>query len=459
MNGNQNKTLPSTDRQYSRSRMMKFLLPSIIGVLIFMTPIKHDDQYTILVGILIGWISNSFESLLVETVIGVTVIAVLGNIYYLLAKPDWQRRNPILYAAFSATPAWLLLRTVGALFGLMVYFEFGPELIWGESTGHAVFNDIGTAMLVVFVTACMFMPFLTEFGFTEFIGTLAGNVFSRLFKLPGRAAVDATASFVGAASVGLLITINQYERGQYSAREAASVATNFSVVSISFSLVMAQVAKIDHIFLSWYLTVCIACFLCAVIMVRIPPLSRIPETYFEPVGKQVQEFAGQDTPLLKRCLYGAMERAKSGPGPRIFIRSALHSLASVTFGIIGPTMALATATTIIVFHTPVFEILTYPILWLLEMVGVPEFSTAAPGFLAGFLDQFMPVLIASNIQSELTRFILAGFSVSQLIFMAEVGILILHSSLPLNFKDLLIIFLMRTAILFPIFLVAGLLLI
>jgi nucleoside recognition membrane protein YjiH len=53
------------------------------------------------------------------------------------------------------------------------------------------------------------------------------------------------------------------------------------------------------------------------------------------------------------------------------------------------------------------------------------------------------------------RFILAGFSVSQLIYMADVGVIILRSSIPLRFRDLVVIFCLRTIILFPIFLIVG----
>ena len=78
-----------------------------------------------------------------------------------------------------------------------------------------------------------------------------------------------------------------------------------------------------------------------------------------------------------------------------------------------------------------------------------------PGFLVGFFDQFLPALLAKGIESEMARFILAGLSVCQLIYMAEVGVLILYSSLPLNFWQLLAIFIIRTIIVFPVFLIAG----
>lgn len=64
--------------------------------------------------------------------------------------------------------------------------------------------------------------------------------------------------------------------------------------------------------------------------------------------------------------------------------------------------------------------------------------------------------LAVNVDSELARFLLAGLSVTQLIFMAEVGVLILRSSLPLGLGDLLLIFALRTLIVFPLLTVAGL---
>jgi len=57
------------------------------------------------------------------------------------------------------------------------------------------------------------------------------------------------------------------------------------------------------------------------------------------------------------------------------------------------------------------------------------------------------------ITSELTLFVVATVSVTQLIFMAEVGGLLLGSKIPVNFLDLVIIFLLRTLISLPI--IAG----
>ncbi len=67
----------------------------------------------------------------------------------------------------------------------------------------------------------------------------------------------------------------------------------------------------------------------------------------------------------------------------------------------------------------------------------------------------MPAVVASGIESELTSFVLAGLSVTQLIFMSELGVIILRSSLPLGVVDLVWIFLLRTVIVLPILILGA----
>ena len=45
----------------------------------------------------------------------------------------------------------------------------------------------------------------------------------------------------------------------------------------------------------------------------------------------------------------------------------------------------------------------------------------------GFADMFLPAVIGSGIESEMTRFVIAGVSVTQLIYMSELGGLLLGS--------------------------------
>jgi nucleoside recognition membrane protein YjiH len=396
-----------------------------------------------------------FEGYILEIIVSVVVFSALGSGYYQLLKPDWVDKNRSLHIICNTTLPWFLMRLLGAVFAIMVYFQVGPEIVWTKSNGFTVFNEIGATVFFIVSVACFLMPFLTEFGFMEFIGAIVSRPFKFLFLLPGRSAIDALASFLTASTVGLLITIGQYERGYYTTRQAASVAVNFSVVSISFSLLIATVAGIEHLFFNWYISVFIACVLCAAILVRIPPLSRLTDDY---LTDNTHPTSDQNA-SLKSAISLAVERAKNSPSPLQIIINSWHSSIGVVFGVIAPSMAIGTLTIILLNHTALFDILSYPIYMVLDLLNFPDGSTAAPGMIIGFLDQFMPAIVASNIENELVKFVLAGLAVTQLIYMSEVGLIILRSPIPLSFIQLFIIFIMRTIISFPVLFIAGLIII
>ncbi|MCW8996366.1 MAG: YjiH family protein, partial [Psychromonas sp.] len=73
--------------------------------------------------------------------------------------------------------------------------------------------------------------------------------------------------------------------------------------------------------------------------------------------------------------------------------------------------------------------------------------------IVGFADIFIPAILATSIESNLTRFIIAAMSVTQLIYMSEVGALLLSCKIPVNFAELFIIFMLRTLVTLPI--IAG----
>ena len=105
---------------------------------------------------------------------------------------------------------------------------------------------------------------------------------------------------------------------------------------------------------------------------------------------------------------------------------------------------------IIAKYTPILGWLTAPLVPVLELLGIPEAVAAAPALLAGFLDMFLPALLGSSIEAEITRFVVGVLSVTQLIYMSEIGILMIKCEIPLRLRHLVVVFLLRTAIGLPI---------
>jgi nucleoside recognition membrane protein YjiH len=435
------------------TNVIRFVLPSLLGVLIFLTPIPWDGHLTIGIGIITGWIRALMGDYGLHFVVSLTVITSVMTLLGSVFRVAWVQDRKLAKDLFDVPMVWILLRFAGMCFALIYFLQFGPELLRSENVGGAVFVGIAVNVAAVYISACLLLPLLTDFGLMEFVGTLARPLFKKAFQLPGRAAIDAVASFVGASAIGLLITIGQYDRGNYTSREASVIATNFSIVSIPFSLVVATVAGIEHLFIPWYGFIVLACLVAAFITPRLPPLSRKAETYLASPQDDASDIVNEG--VSNEAWKRALQRAQNSPNVQQFFAAGMTNLMFFLFSVITAAMALATVATLLVFHTPIFEWLGYPFVAVFEIAKIPEASAAATALFSGFLDQFMPALAAGNVSSEVTSFVLAGLSVTQLIFMSEGGVIILRSSLPIKLSELAVIFLLRTAIVLPVLIIGA----
>jgi nucleoside recognition membrane protein YjiH len=336
----------------------------------------------------------------------------------------------------------------------MTYLQVGPEWIIGDDTGKVAYVDIAGIIFCIIFVANILLPLLTDFGFFEFIGTLISRIFQAVFGLPGRASLDALTSWVGDSSIGTILTIRQYESGHYSAREAAVVATNFSAVSLPFSVVIAQTARIDDNFVMFYLVVTLCGIIAALITPRLPPLSRLPDSFFQRESREVppQKDGGS---LFSRSIQAALYRAERAPSIKKQLSVSGKSIFDISFAVMPVAMTIEVLVLIVYYHTPILQSLSTPMVYVLQVLQLPEADAAAAGTLIGFFDQFIPAIVSTNVDSPITRFVLAGLSVTQLLYMAENGLLILRSTIPISFAQLAKIFLIRTAIVLPILSVAA----
>ncbi|MCL7930982.1 YjiH family protein [Halomonas llamarensis] len=438
----------------SRHGLIKFLVPSIIGVLLFLVPFSFDDTINIGMGLAADSLQTLLGDALPAIATAVLCLSLVITAYVKVTKPHWAQ-DSALGELFDVAPVWVTMRGLGAIFALMTYFQFGPEFAIASYTGGVMLNDLAPVLLTFFFFAAILLPFLVDFGFMEFIGSLLRTPFRWIFGLPGRSAIDATASWMGSGTVGVLITTQQYEKGFYNCREAASIATNFSIVSIAFAILVTSFIGINHLFVPFYLTVVVAGLVAAVIVPRLPPLSLKSNSYYPPVGCQLQEERTGKQGLLRYSLGMAVARAEKAPGPRQLVRIALYNVADIFFGLLPLVIAIGTVALILAEFTPIFTWLSMPMVPVLEWMGLPEAEAAAPATLVGFADMFLPAVLASNIESELTRFVIACLSLTQLVYMSEIGALLLKSKIPLKLWELVVIFLIRTAITLPIIVVMA----
>lgn len=433
----------------NRRSLLKFLIPSLIGVAMFLIPFRVGDTINIGMGLMADGLNELMGDTLPAIAMTVLCLSVLITALVKIMRPDWGIKG--LWAeVFDVGPLWFAMRILGAIFALMTFFQFGPTFITASHTGGVMLNDLAPVLLTFFFFAALLLPFLVDFGLMEFIGSMVRKPFRVLFSLPGRSAIDVTASWMGSGTVGVLITTQQYARGFYNQRESAVIVTNFSVVSIAFTLLITNFVNLNHMFIPFYFTVVVAGLTAAIITPRLPPLSRKKDIYDEAVGCQLDEQSIGNTSLFRYSLTKAVERAEQAPSPRALVGIALFNVVDIFLALLPLVIAIGTVGLILAEFTPIFTWLSYPLVPILELLRIPEAEAAAPAMLVGFADMFLPAVLVASVESELTRFVIACLSVTQLVYMSEVGALILKSKIPLSFWELLVIFLLRTVITLPI---------
>ena len=437
-----------------RGSLAGFLVPSAIGIALFMIPVKYDGTWTIVIKIVSDAIASGIAPFLpLLCTLIVTVSAVLG--IFCLKKPSFLTTYPILANTFSTTYVWVAIRVLGAVLIWLAYLGIDAgekdtgfiHMFTCGDAGGFVLNDLMTTLVIIFFLAGLLLPLLLDFGLLEFIGAMLTRVMRPAFTIPGRAAVDCITSWIGDGTLGVMLTSNQYEQGFYSAREAAVVATTFSAVSITFSIVvLAQVELLEY-FGAYYLLICLIAVACALVLPRVPPLSRKKDTFLVPGRAMPESLPEGYASLTEYALDLARTRAGSFEGVGAFLKSGLKNAAGMWFGVLPTVMAIGTVALVLANNTQIFDVLGAPFVPLLEILGVPEAVAASKTMIVGFTDMFTPAVIAAGtVADPMTKFIIAVISVTQVIYLSEVGGVILGSKIPVNLLELFVIFLERTLV-------------
>ena len=437
-----------TKTSVNTKNLLKFILGSAFGALMFLVPIPYNDSFTTLLEFCKNFLKSLFGGSLIYILTALVCIGSAMSVYDYFCKPDWIRKNHYFSKAFSTTPFYLVSKVLGAVVVCMVTFGFGPEFITTIDTGGTMV-DLCCTLVCIVLSFSFLLPFLTDCGIMEFLGVILRPVVRPLFKVPGRASVDLIASWFGASNAAVILTREQYMKGFYTKREAGYIMTNFSLVSIPFCLLIADTIGIANLFPSFYLCICLVGVVLAVILCRIPPISKLPDTYQEQAGKQLEEDVPSDEGLLAHAVELSCRRAEKFTGKNILF-GGLEVVMGMLFDLIPIVLSWGTVALIIATYTPVFDIISYPMGLYLQVLGVEEAFAVAPATLVGFTDMFIPALLIGAVESVKTKFVIGVLSLVQIIYLTEVGAIIIKSEIPLNLWKLFVLFLERTVIAIPI---------
>ena len=444
---------------HNYKHLFKFIMPSLLGIFLFMLPLPYDGSITIPIAILSSSLQNLLAPYIEKVLFGMIALSTLGALITKCFKPKFVLNHTFLNMLFNPSFVWFILRLIAFCFiSLIIATNHGliplelsslAQIVGSDDTGNLVLTSLLPVLFSIFLFAGLFLPLLLDFGLLELIGSLLSKVMRPIFGLPGRAAIDCIASWLGDGTIGVLLTNRQYEEGFYTEREAVVIGTTFSLVSITFSLVVINNVGLGHLFAPFYLTVTFASLVAAIIMPKLPPLSFKKDILYPNTTVQTQENT-TSADSFKEGIHKALEKAHSQSFIQCILIDGIKNVIDMWLGVIPVVMAVGTIALILATYTPIFEILGLPFIPLLNLLAVPEAPAASQTLIAGFADMLLPSVLATGIKSDMTRFIIASVSVTQLIYLSEVGALLLGSKIPVKLWELFVIFIERTLITLPI---------
>lgn len=427
--------------------IIKFIAGSGFGIFMFLCPLNGaDEPFATGLSLMTDLVDNAVRDNVPWLLFLVVMISSIGSLVGKVFKPDFIMKNEIAKGVFDVSYPYMITRLVAMIITACVFMEMGPEVLRSEDVGAGMIS-LSQTLIAIAVVFSFILPFLTDCGIMEFCGIILKPLIRPLFHVPGRASIDLIASWLASSNTSVILTSGQYEKGFYSRREAASIMTNFSLVSIPFCMVVAETLGVSECFLLLYGAVTVIGIILAFIGVRIWPLGNIPDEYNG--KKTINEDVPENTSLMNWAFSEAIDRAD-----KFTLANVFHGGIKMTIGILMDLIPIVIAWgsigTLLVNETELFHLMSYPMGAYMAFLGIPCAYEIAPATLVGFIDMFIPALITSPDMPFVTRFTIAVLSLVQIIYLTEVGSIIVKSGVGLNLGKLFVIFIERTLIALPL---------
>lgn len=408
--------------------MMKFFIFSAIGIFMFFVPITVGEKSSIPLDHLVTWVNTTFSA----AVPYYAFIIILWGAIYPFYRKTWNKN--------STTIVFSLLKVLGVIVALMLLTKIGPAWLFEPSMGPFLYEKLVIPVGVLVPIGSVFLALLVGYGLLEFFGVLLQPIMRPVWKTPGRAAVDAVASFVGSYSIGLLITNRVFKEGKYTIKEATIIATGFSTVSATFMIVVAKTLGLMEVWNTYFWTTLVVTFLVTAITVRLRPLRTVSDEYYE--GKGVPEEPVTEN-RLQTAWTGAMNASREAPSLGKNIRDNLLDGFIMTMGILPSILSVGLLGLVLAEFTPVFDFIGYIFYPFTLILQIPEPMLAAKASAIEIAEMFLPALLVTE-APMITKFVVGVVSVSAIIFFSALIPCIMSTEIPISLRKLVVIWIQRT---------------
>ena len=278
-------------------KIWRFFVFSAIGLFLFFVPVTMSGTTSIMLDHIVTVIHKIFG----ENIQYYTLAVVFAGALIPFLNRTWKKSAfNILFTGF---------KVLGLFIGIMVVFNMGPAFVLDENMGPFLYYSLAINLSLLIPLGGAALGLILGYGFLVFIGVLLEPVMRRLFKTPGRSAMDAMASLVGSYSVGLLITNRTYKEGLYNKKEGLIIATGFSTVSVTIMVVVARTLDLMDYWVLFFIVVMLVTFLVTAVTTYLPPIRNEKEVYFNDKNSITEEdYEGN---ILEYAWYKAKQQSHS----------------------------------------------------------------------------------------------------------------------------------------------------
>ncbi|WP_341853936.1 YjiH family protein [Brachybacterium sp. GPGPB12] len=411
----------------------RFFVYSAIGLVMFFVSVEIGGKSTILVDHALTF---------VRWVLGPAVPWVV--VALVLAGHRAALRHRLL-APRRARTVFAVANVIGLVVAVCAALGYYPGPLGNPDIGPFLWEKLGIPVGLIVPVGAVFLALLINYGLMEFIGVLVQPIMRPLWKVPGRAAVDAVASFVGSYSLALLITDRVYREGRYTGREAAIIATGFSTVSATFMVIVASTLEIMHHWTLYFFLTLVVTFAVTAITVRIPPLSRVPDVTFEGV-----EHEAEPVSTGNRSRYAWDEAMRALDGAPGLIRGTWDTFKDgvlMAAAIVPSILSVGLAGPLLATYTPVFDLLGWlfvPFAWLVQARRTRRW----PGRPSPSASRrcSCPPPWSPGTSPRSSRFTVGVTAVSQIVFFSALVPSVLATRIPVNVGQLVVLWFVRVVL-------------
>jgi len=421
------KEFKNESRINNKLAIIKSFIYSGIGILIFFIPISINNETHLLINHLYKFIKHSLGSFVNLYLI---IITISGSIRPLITKVHNESRIKKLY---------YIIRSCSIIIVIMAVYKLGPDFLYKEDIIPYIYEIIIQASILIPLTS-IFMFFLTDYGLLEFIAVYTKNLMKLIFNTNGKSIVNMLIYIVGGYYSGFIMTNKLFKQGKFTQKEACIISTGFCLMPIHYLITLLDELKLKD-YLSTYLIITILISLSVTIITsKIWPLNTKKSVYMK--DKKTKE-KGAKKKKFKNAIKEATKVSSNSQSIIKNMASGLEESLIISMNFIPNFVIFVFIGYIIYKFTFLLDILSlffYPINLILK---IPDHIILSKASLNSIVDVFLIPQEISGVTSIFTRYIIGAISVSSMISFSSIIPLVFSSDIPINLKELLIIWLQR----------------